>query len=322
MFMMNTDSNLFHAREQLERDGGLLEGNVFVRGSERMFPLYEGKMIHHFNSRFATYEGATEAQLNKGTLPRLTSEQHDNPDCVILPRYWVDEAEVNQRLARRGWDKGWLLGWRDVARSSDERTVICSVVPRVAAGNKLPLAMTADSGELLVANLSSFVLDYVARQKMAGTSMTYFIVKQLSVLPPVVFRAPVDWLAGCAPADWVRQRVLELSYTAYDLAPFASDLGDEGPPFRWDSERRFVMRAELDAAFFNLYRIERDDVDYIMDTFRAFQNNDRARFDRTKELILQVYDAMAEAMRTGKPYQTILDPSPGNGPRHSARRNT
>jgi hypothetical protein len=146
--------------------------------------------------------------------------------------------------------------------------------------------------------------------------MTYFILKQLPVLPPVAYDASVGWLQGNSPKNWIRQRVLELTYTAYDLTPFASDLGDDGLPFRWDAERRLAMRAELDAAFFHLYGIEREDVNYIMDSFRAFQNNDRARFDRTKALILQVYDAIAGAVRTGKPYQTILSPAPGQGPRH------
>jgi hypothetical protein len=85
---------------------------------------------------------------------------------------------------------------------------------------------------------------------------------------------------------------------------------------RWDEERRFVMRCELDAAFFHLHGVERDDVGYIMDSFQAFQNNDRARFDRTKALILDVYDAMPDASHTRVPYQTILDPPPGQGPRH------
>jgi hypothetical protein len=76
------------------------------------------------------------------------------------------------------------------------------------------------------------------------------------------------------------------------------------------------MRAELDAAYFHLYGVNRDDLGSIMDSFRAFQNNDRARFDRTKELIVEVYDAMAEAVRTGVSYQMILDPPPGQGPRH------
>ena len=174
----------------------------------------------------------------------------------------------------------------------------------------------------LYANLASFVLDYVARQKVAGTHLTYGYVTQWPVLAPTTYEERLPWLTERSLHSWIEPRVLELSYTAYDLAPFAADLGDEEPPYRWDEERRFAMRAELDAAFFHLYGIERDDVDYIMDTFRAFQNNDRARFDRTKELILQVYDAMAEAMRAGRPYQTILDPPPGRGPRHPARRNT
>ena len=79
------------------------------------------------------------------------------------------------------------------------------------------------------------------------------------------------------------------------------------------------MRAELDAAFFHLYGIERDDADYIMNSFRAFRNNAPERFGRTKDLILRIYDAMAEATRAGRPYQAILDPPPGHGPRHPAR---
>jgi len=316
MFMMNTDSHLFWRSGSLQEDEWGLKGNIFVHGANRMLPLYEAKMIHHFDSRFATYEDATEAQLNKGTLPRLTLNQHADPRCMPMPRYWVDAAEVDNRLARRAWEKGWLLGWRDVCRSSDERTMICSILPCVAVGHKLPLAMTRHSADLLMANLSSFILDYVARQKIAGTSMTYFIVKQLPVLPPTVYQTPIAWLGGVPSVDWIRKRILELSYTAYDLASFAADMGDNGPPFRWDEERRFTMRAELDAAFFHLYGIEREDVSYIMGSFRAFRNNDPTRFDRTKALILQVYDAMAAASRTGKPYQTILSPAPGQGPRH------
>ncbi|MEU8797790.1 hypothetical protein [Spirillospora sp. NPDC048819] len=83
--------------------------------------------------------------------------------------------------------------------------------------------------------------------------------------------------------------------------------------------RRFVMRAELDAAYFHLYGLGHDDVDYIMDSFGAFQRNDPDRFARTKALILDVHDAMARAMETGEPYKTILDPPPDEGPRHPSR---
>jgi hypothetical protein len=321
MFHMANDSGLFRTRGQLERDGWTLRGNVFTRGGERMLPLYEAKMIHHFDHRLGSYEGQTQAQANVGTLPRLTPAQHDDPDRAVLPRYWVPEAEVTARLSRRGWTREWLLGWRDIARSTDERTMICGVLPRTAVGHKLPLAMTDKPADLLLANLSSFILDYVTRQKTAGTGMTYFLIKQLPVLPPTAYLASASWLADTASADWIRERVLELSYTAYDMTAFARDRGDYGAPFRWDEERRFAMRAELDAAFFHLYGIERDDVGYIMDTFPVVRHRDEQRHGtyRTKELILQVYDAMAEAARAGRPYQTILDPPPGRGPRHLGR---
>ena len=120
--------------------------------------------------------------------------------------------------------------------------------------------------------------------------------------------------------SFIESRVLELTYTAWDMAPFARDLGDDGPPFRWDEDRRFLLRAELDAAFFHLYGIDRDDVDYIMETFPIVKRKDIAAHGtyRTKDKILEIYDAMAKATQTGKPYQTILDPPPGHGPRHPA----
>ena len=112
--------------------------------------------------------------------------------------------------------------------------------------------------------------------------------------------------------DWITPRVLELTYTAWDLEPFARDLGYDGPPFRWDPERRFLLRCELDAAFFHLYGIERDDVDYIMETFPIVKRKDEAAHGeyRTKRVILEIYDQMARAAETGQPYQTPLDPPP------------
>jgi hypothetical protein len=81
------------------------------------------------------------------------------------------------------------------------------------------------------------------------------------------------------------------------------------------------MRAELDAAFFHLYGIDRDDVDYIMETFPIVKRRDIQQYGtfRTKDLILKIYDIMAEAIRVGTPYQTLLDPPPTQAPRHPPR---
>jgi hypothetical protein len=58
-----------------------------------------------------------------------------------------------------------------------------------------------------------------------------------------------------------------------------------------------------------------------MDTFKVVRQKDEQAHGeyRTKRLILDRYDAMADAIRTGKPYQTPLDPPPGHGPRHPAQ---
>ena len=293
-FNMATDSGLFRTSD---------EGDVLR--------LYEAKLVHDFDHRLASYDKRPQGSLDT-ELPRLDLEEKKDPWRSPVPRYWVQKAEVDRRLARRDWDKGWLLGWRDICRSTDERTVISTVIPRSGVGDKYLLAFTIKGAHLLQANLSSFVLDYAARQKVTGTSLKYFLLKQLPILPPSAFQ---DW------ADWIRDRVLELTYTAWDIEPFARDLGDDAPPFQWDEDRRFVMRAELDAAFFHLYRVDRDDVDYIMETFPIVKRKDIQQYGtfRTKDFILKIYDAMAEAIRTSTLYQTLLAPPPGQASRHPPR---
>jgi Eco57I restriction-modification methylase len=318
MFDMANDSGLFRTQEDLESDGWKLAGNVFVKGEERYLPLYEAKLIHHFDHRLACYSKRPEGSQDT-ELPRLDPDEKADPSRVPIPKYWIISTEVDKRLSGR-WSHDWLLGWRDIARSTDERTMVCALLPRVAVGHKFPLALPFQGGVRLVANLSSFVLDYIARQKFAGTSMAYFVLKQLPVLPTTTYEEPCAWDTASTLASWIETRVLELSYTAWDMEPFAQDLNDEAPPFVWNADRRFAIRAELDTAYFHLYGINRDDVGYIMDSFGAFQRNDPDRFARTRSLILNIYDAMAAAIETGKPYETVLDPPPGQGPRHPDTR--
>jgi hypothetical protein len=310
MFHMTNDSHLFRTADELRAERARLTGNTWVLGDRKWLPLYEAKMAHHFTHRFGDY--ALRADDNDGNAlpdPPLASLQ--DPAYVVQPRYWVAEAEV--RSAMRDPKATWLLGFRDICRATDERTMIDFVVPLVACGHNLPLIHLGASGHpALLAALGSFVGDYVARQKVGGTHMTYGYLKQLAVVDPGLNASR----ASCDPASsgGIEARVLELSYTAWDLAGYAQGLGYSGPPFRWDPARRELLRAELDAAFFHLYGIERDDVDYIMDTFPIVRRKDEAAHGeyRTKRLILERYDALAEAAATGTEYRTMLDPPPAD----------
>jgi hypothetical protein len=179
-----------------------------------------------------------------------------------------------------------------------------------------------------VAKLSSIVFDYIARQKVGGTTLAGYIIEQLPVLSLDTFEAQCVWHPPLRVRQWLFSRVLELTYTAWDLEAFAKDCGYNGPPFRWDEDRRFLLRCELDAAFFHLYlgmpeewqkgpeslidlfSTARSAVEYIMETFPIVRKQDMKTHGRyhTKETILEIYDGMAHAAKTGDPYQTLLDP--------------
>jgi hypothetical protein len=180
---------------------------------------------------------------------------------------------------------------------------------------------TASALIVLQANLASIAFDYLTRQKLAGSSLTYSIVKQLPIIPPDPYHQPCSWNPESTLGAWVAERLLELSYTSLDTTPLARDLGHNGPPFRWDEERRALLRAELDAAYFHLYGLDREDTEYVLDTFRLVRMRDEKQRGeyRTKRLTLDVYDRMAAAIAGGDPFDTVLDPPPGQGPTHPDR---
>ncbi|MFT3693979.1 MAG: N-6 DNA methylase [Kofleriaceae bacterium] len=311
LFNMASDSGMFIDHERCETDGYRLVGNIFNGNSGRRLPLYEAKMIHHFDHRFATYEGQTEAQARQGKCPELDDDGHADAAKVPLPYYWVDELEVQERLGDRA--PSWLLGWRRICRSTDLRTLIASAVPATASGDSLFLMLGAAAHRslmpFLAANLSSLIVDYTVRQKIGGTNLSYFILKQVPVLGPASYVERCQWDSERKVFEWLRPVVLELIFTAQDMEPFARELGFNGPPFRWDRNRRSLLRAELDAAFFHLYGVSRADADYILDTFPVLRDKETREHGeyRTKRLVLERYDALANAIATRTAYVSPVE---------------
>ncbi|MCY3924760.1 MAG: N-6 DNA methylase [bacterium] len=298
MFHMANDSHLFREQEDLESEGYVLLGNHFVlpecEGGQRLhveqgnprddryLPLYEGKMATFYDHRAAdVVKSPTAAQRQR--QPRyLADEEKQDATRLPLPLDWVSESHVRDRS---GVHRGWLLGFNDLTSATNERTTACTALPVTAVGNSEPLARTIADAHRLLAVLNSFVLDFVARQKVGGVHMNYLYLKQLPVLLPDVVKMH---------AHRIDSSVLELVYTAWDMRPFAKSLGCSGPPFRWDDKRRSLIRAELDALMFHLYRISRSDTEYIMETFTTLKRKDEKKYGefRTKRLILDRYDAM------------------------------
>jgi hypothetical protein len=269
--------------------------------------LYESKMFAQYDHRLGTFEGLTQEEIKAGNCRELKITEKQSPLVLVVSRYWMPVDAVDYKLKLIAPDKKWLLAYRDITNATNERTVICSVIPKTPVGHTAFLissAWDAQKNACLLANLNSFVFDFLARQKLSGTHLSLFILKQLPIIPPNEYTK--TW------ADLIVPCVLELSYTAKDLQPFATDCGYIGESFRWDEERRFLLRCELDAAYFHLYGIEREDVDYILETFPIIKRKDEQAHGEyhTKSVILEIYDVMQRAIELGEPYQTCLNPPP------------
>ena len=319
LFDMSSDSGLFLQPDDLT--DAKFNGWSYARDGKKFIPLYEGKMVSHFDHRYATYLDATQAQLNKGTLPRVTDKKHDDPDLESRSRYWLKEDEVTSALADR-WDRDWILGWRDVARYSDARTFVPCVIPTSAVGDKFLLALPDDPSNAvwLHAAWSSLAFDYVARQKFSGSSMKYFIVKQLACPTPDTRMKPAVWQPETTLGDWTAPYLAELSYTSRRLSSYADELGYGGPPFHWQPDRRALLRADFDAAFLHVYELRREEVEHLLDSFfvvRKYEERDVGEY-RTRRLVLEAYDRMGEAIANGgKGWKPLANPPAGHGPRHS-----
>ena len=406
LFDMSNDSGLFLTHEDLAQQGATEAGVVWEKGEKRWLPLYEAKMVHHYDHRWATYE--TDGETSRD----CTLAEKQSPAYHNRPRYWVDEWQVTLRTTRAPkpvldavkkedtaklitalsiWTAGaallagdratasklmevdtgnpgddlfageqtaivseaeeiaiqypmtdaeylqlatqlkadgdiwpvtpqllearcpdYLLGIRGITNATNERTVISSLFYLSAAGNNMPLLFIENKlwGKnigLLLANLNSVVLDFIARQKVGGANLNFFIIKQLPVLAPDQY-IQTDF-------DYIVPRVLELTYTGHDLKPFAEDLGNEGEPFPFNPDRRHQIKCELDAYYARLYGLTRDELRYILDpadvmgedypseTFRVLKNKEINEFGeyRTQRVVLEAWDKLERGDLTAPP---------------------
>ena len=298
MFDMTNDSGLFNTRAELQAGGWYpVAGGRWKKGDMEMLPLYEGKMVQMYDHR------AAGVIINPDNLHRpaiaepATEEQHANPDWLPQPQFWVAANAVFDVEPCASW----YVGFKEITAPTNMRSMIGSLLPRSGFGNKVPLLVPNGDEALrnaarwapwLLANLNSIAFDFVVRQKLQGQTLNLFIVEQLPLIAPPTYALP---LGNTTIGDFVRSEVLRLSYTAHDLDAFARDLGYDGAPFAWDEEDRRHRMARLDALYFNLYGLDRDEAAYVLDTFPIVREHDEAQFNRyrTKELVLGYMNALA-----------------------------
>jgi hypothetical protein len=277
-------------------------------------PVYEGRMISHFDHRAKTYDSG------HGNSSRWTERPFGDPGKAIGPQWRVLPTEVPDKLGNRR--ERYRLAVGDVANPRNERSFTAALVPPgVICGHTVPTIVFDAAHEwmyltwLAVAN--AFVMDWFTRKKLCSPHLTYSVMDSLPFPRP---KLDEPWVQRAAPL------VLRLICTAPEMTPFWNRMAALGlclavpegivpPEALVDEAARQLARAELDALVAHeVYGLTRDELADILETFPVVKKRDIAACGdfRTKRVILEIYDAMQEAMRTGEPYQTRLNPPPAD----------
>lgn len=316
MFNMTDDDQLLLTESSLRAMGAVRVGNTFVRRSDgaAWLPLIDPKMVTQYNHRAASvsFSGHNFRKISKHAS---TATQLKDPAFLCTPVYWVDENEIDARIPE--WDSGWLLVFKKVSGQTCTNLSSFVVVPKSATSASFPGVFTplgARATACVLAFANSLVVEFVLRLKLQGLHLHYYLLEQLPVPPRERLLTPYPWTGAATAEDWIARRVLELTFTSWDMQPFARDLGWPAGPFRFLPDRRHRLACELDAAVFFLYGSTVDDVNFVMDSLPKIERRDVRRFGdfRTKRLVVAAFTRMVASAEGGEPYEPLTDPPPAD----------
>jgi hypothetical protein len=303
MFHQTNDAELFHSANQLKTDGFKRSGPNWKKGKTVFLPIYEAKMVQMFDHRAASVIVDESNWMRQGQTDETSLVLHQNPEFSVEPRWWVDENSVDSRLQNE--DAPAYISYKDVTSSTNQRTMIAAFIPKAGVLNSAPLKLTGKDIShrtkcCLLANLNSICMDFVARQKVGGVHLNYFIVEQLPMFPPDLYKQKCSWNKKQTLEKWISDRVLKLTCTSNDMIPLAEAAGFKPTVHKWDNAERLDLMAELDAAYFLLYGIERNDVEYILTTFAGLRDEslDLLSSSTTSTKILKFYDDFKSESRS------------------------
>ena len=303
MFDMANDSHHFIDRSKASDLGAMPDGPDWkLPNGKRYIRLYEGKMFAPGNHRSADVVKSDAAAILQNQPRYLTLQELSSTERLAYPLYWVDEEEASQRC--KALQQGWLIGTAKVTSPTNQRTYLASALPRVAAGDSVLIVSSdyayANQGfsAALLGCMNCLVFDYVARQKLGGLNMAYFVQKQLPMLPPGSFDSNA--------IEFIGERIKKIYATASDMVEFSKSVDGCPKIFPYDMNLIAKIQAELDAFYANLYGLNREEVRYILDpidvvgpdcpteTFRVLKNNEIREFGeyRTQRLVLEAWDRL------------------------------
>lgn len=312
MFDMSNDSKLFKTYEDLTNAGATIKGDSFVLNDNLYVPLMEAKMFWHYNHHYSAFP--IDLEKRPESIPNVSCDELQDVHFAIKPWYWISSTEVERAASKGNEPSSFVLTFRKISNSTNERTMIACLMPKYLAFgdsvNCMVINLSLCKKVILCSILNSLIFDYATRQKMTGININFFIVKQLPVLRPEQIDEVNQWQ--------LVKRVAELAYFNHDMDEFAKDLSAElsqeqneelgnrlikQEPWVFDELRRAQLQAEIDAIVAKLYGLNNEELNYILDpedifgadctheTFRVLKSNEIKEFGeyRTKRLVLEAW---------------------------------
>jgi len=283
-FHMSNDSDKFVREQELIDQGYEKNWIYYEKDNERYVPLCEGKSFFILDSRFNHVAGDIKG------VP-CTEKEKSDPYFFPKTRYFVNDKDIHKKYRRLSG----IIAFRDITNTTNERTFVVSPMPNFAFGNTAPLLLTANTSEtpLLLSLLSGHIADYVAKQKLQGTHVNFYILYQFPVPDSSKFRElpGLDTGDSCLEDSVIRRLVKCVNYS-YDMEPFVKDMGYEIEPRPWNEKERLDYMAQLDAIAAQLYGIDFDDLKYIFTTFpieKREQERDYGTY-LSRDLALKYFD--------------------------------
>ena len=281
LFHQAKDAKHFMTAEELSNEGFKIKGNVWQQAKKLFVPCYEAKMANMYDHRAASVR-FEENWTRQGQPTPTTLVEHQNPEFLPMPRWWAAQEHVEESYNER--EELVLFSFRKVTSPTNTRTLLANFVPRYGAIDSMQFIFFQDQSAkkrcCLMANSCAFALDYCLRQKIGNVNVNYFLVEQLPFHTPDRYDEPCPWDSKQTLEQWISERVLKLSCTAEDMLPLAEACNFTGGSFKeyggklnkWNERERAQLMAELDAAYFILYGLDRSDSEYILSTFKGIHD--------------------------------------------------
>ena len=255
------------------------ESGVLINDdSEGYLPLYEAKLFHQYDHRFSTFITDSDNSVYS------TSIQKTDTNFCVKPKSFAPESIMVSKNEKWKWEYNWYLAYRVISSATNERCSIASIIPKSIVSNSAFLIFINDLNDLIIhlGNMNTFSFDFTVRAKVT-----------LNFPPVILEQCPCIKSEHISESilEEIKARVLKLTYTSTDLNDFGKAF-ELTIPHQWNDKERFQLQSELDAIYAHLYSLEKEEMDYILETFPIVKRKDIAKYGsyRTKETILQLYD--------------------------------